>query len=720
MKLFTGFILALLISAAMFADTFARDTTTVTVLKTGKFGGDVRGIDFVDANTGYAVGDGTNSVFATNSFIAKTTDGGNTWANITPAQLTNRPWSVDFVNANTGIVSGYLGMIIRTTNGGVSWSASTTGVTANIYEVLMTSADTGYGCGALSSVVLKTIDGGQNWTSISVTGTNTRYGILSSGSANVWICGTSGNTIKTTDGGGSWTTVTITGSPTCYEIIRTGTDFWVFGSSNQVYRSTDAGSSYGLVFDNGSRSIYSASSFGTSNFFAVGADGLNYRSTNGGTMIDSVLLNPFTGQTSRGVYMKSAADIIVGSDMGNIFRTTNGGVTWDNKESANRMYAVDFLNTNFGVAVGFAGMVFKTTNGGTTWQNMPSGSIYELYDVQVFDPNTFYIAAAVGRFYVTTNGGSAFIERQLPSITGGAAKSLYFFNTNTGFCVGEMGQAYRTTDAGLSWTSNFSWGTSFNNMEDVYFVDNNTGFITGERGRFIKSTDAGLTWDSTGIDGPNLTTMWEMDWLNAATGFMGSTDGCIFKTSNGGANWILLNDTAGMSSVDVIDIDAADTGRGLAVSELGYVFKQVSQTQWVRERTISMPFGSAENLWGVDFVGSATAYVSGYYGTIYRLDVTAFTGIGNNSMPLVYSLAQNYPNPFNPSTVIKFSIPESQIVNLKIFDILGREVVSLVNGKLNPGSHEIEWDARNYPSGVYFYKLSSAGFTDTKKMILVK
>jgi len=73
------------------------------------------------------------------------------------------------------------------------------------------------------------------------------------------------------------------------------------------------------------------------------------------------------------------------------------------------MYAVDFLNANTGVAVGFSGMVFKTTNAGLNWVNLPSGSIYEMYDVQMFDANTFYIAAASGRFYVTTNGGTTFI-----------------------------------------------------------------------------------------------------------------------------------------------------------------------------------------------------------------------------------------------------------------------------------------------------------------------
>jgi photosystem II stability/assembly factor-like uncharacterized protein len=717
MKRFALLVLALVILTGA---SYSADTSVVSILKSGKFGGDVRGIDFINATTGFAVGDGTNTVAPTNSFIAKTTDGGNTWVNISPAVLTNRPWQVDFINATTGLVCGYGGMILRTTNAGTNWTVSTTPNTSNIYEVVMVSTDTGYACGALSAAILKTVDGGVTWSSVAVTGTNTRYGIAFAPGGLVWISGTSGNVIRSTDNGGTWSTTTITGSPTCYDIIRVGSDLWAFSSSNGVFRSTDAGASFTLVFDNGSRAIYGASVFGTTNFIAVGTDGLNYRSTNAGTSFDSTALTLFTGQTSRGVYMKSATDIIVGGDMGNIFRSTNGGTSYYNVESANRMYAVDFLNANTGVAVGFSGMVFRTTNAGANWVNLPSGSSLEMYDVQMFDANTFYIAAATGRFFVTTNGGANFIERPLPNITSGATKTIWFHNQNTGFAAGEMGNIYSTTDAGVTWTSVYSWGTSFNNFEDIYFVNTSTGYATGERGRFIKTSDGGATWDSTGIDGPNLNIMWEMDWLNATTGFMASTSGCIFKSTNAGANWVLLNDTAGMSGVDVIDIEVVDTGRGFAVAEQGYVFKQKTQSQWVTERQLVTSFGSEENLWGIDFAGNSTAYVSGYYGTIYRLDITSTVGVTGNTTPLVYSLNQNYPNPFNPSTVINFTIPEAQVVKLRVFDVLGREVAQLVNTKMNAGSYDIEWNAKNITSGVYFYKLEAGNYTDVKKMILVK
>jgi len=90
------------------------------------------------------------------------------------------------------------------------------------------------------------------------------------------------------------------------------------------------------------------------------------------------------------------------------------------------------------------------------------------------------------------------------------------------------------------------------------------------------------------------------------------------------------------------------------------------------------------------------------------------------NVPSGYSLLQNYPNPFNPSTNIGFRIVAFGMVSLKIYDILGREVAILVNEQMKPGSYEISWDATNYASGMYFYKLSTGNFVETKKMVLIK
>lgn len=97
-----------------------------------------------------------------------------------------------------------------------------------------------------------------------------------------------------------------------------------------------------------------------------------------------------------------------------------------------------------------------------------------------------------------------------------------------------------------------------------------------------------------------------------------------------------------------------------------------------------------------------------------------FVGIVNQNQPAEYSLGQNYPNPFNPSTKVNFSIVNSGFVNVSVYDISGKLISNLVNQNLKSGSYEYEWNAKDYPSGVYFYRITTPGFIDTKKMILVK
>jgi hypothetical protein len=120
---------------------------------------------------------------------------------------------------------------------------------------------------------------------------------------------------------------------------------------------------------------------------------------------------------------------------------------------------------------------------------------------------------------------------------------------------------------------------------------------------------------------------------------------------------------------------------------------------------------------------------SSYYSNVWDFK-TSVTGIKpiSSAIPLNYKLYENYPNPFNPSTKIKFSIPLSPLsergvggfVTLIIYDLLGREVITLVNEQLNPGTYEVTFDGSALSSGLYFYRITSGDFTDVKKMMLIK
>jgi hypothetical protein len=85
-----------------------------------------------------------------------------------------------------------------------------------------------------------------------------------------------------------------------------------------------------------------------------------------------------------------------------------------------------------------------------------------------------------------------------------------------------------------------------------------------------------------------------------------------------------------------------------------------------------------------------------------------------------YSLSNNYPNPFNPSTTISYSVPEIEFVTLKVYDVLGNEIATLVKEEKPAGNYEVEFTAINLPSGIYFYRLQAGSFIETMKMVLMK
>jgi plastocyanin len=89
-------------------------------------------------------------------------------------------------------------------------------------------------------------------------------------------------------------------------------------------------------------------------------------------------------------------------------------------------------------------------------------------------------------------------------------------------------------------------------------------------------------------------------------------------------------------------------------------------------------------------------------------------------VPANYNLSQNFPNPFNPITNIKFDIPKSTIVKLVVYDMTGKQAALLFDGELSAGSYNVDWDASNFPSGVYFYRLSASDFSQAKKLVLAK
>lgn len=187
-------------------------------------------------------------------------------------------------------------------------------------------------------------------------------------------------------------------------------------------------------------------------------------------------------------------------------------------------------------------------------------------------------------------------------------------------------------------------------------------------------------------------------------------DSCVIETStDAGATWTRL---IGMYQSTALSSGVNSTPIMSTVSSTSQFTPTASQ--WAT-KIYEMPIGTNR----VRFIAK-----SGYGNNLYIDDITSGgpTGIGTplTLTPDKFELLQNYPNPFNPATKISFSIPKQSFVSLKVFDMLGREVAQIVNQELTPNVYSFDFNGANLSSGVYFYKLEAVGFSDVKRMMLIK
>ena len=210
-------------------------------------------------------------------------------------------------------------------------------------------------------------------------------------------------------------------------------------------------------------------------------------------------------------------------------------------------------------------------------------------------------------------------------------------------------------------------------LYSVHLADNNTGWAVGEGGTILKTTDGGIDWNSQ-ISGATERLL-SVHFTNNNTGWIVGWSGTILKTTDGGTNWNF-------------------------------------QTS-----------GSTSRLYSVHFTDQNTGWAVGGRGTILKTTnggVTSVEDENSFNQPKDFLLSQNYPNPFNPTTIIKYQIPEISFVTIKIYDVLGNEIASVVNEEKSEGSYEVEFDGKKLTSGIYFYRLQADTYVETRKMVLIK
>ena len=512
----------------------------------GGTGGGFTSICFPDFNTGYAmdrIGD-----------IVKTTDGGLTWTRHPIVPVLPYLNSVFFTSVNTGYVAGYngRGVIIKTINGGETWDTLSCAVKTSLTSVFFTDSTTGYVVGG-NGTILKTINAGVTWAmdttglgnlgvwddfqSIFFTDANTGY-VAGPNYGN-----NSGKILKTVNAGTTWA------------VIPTG----ITSGFNAVF-FPDADTGYALS---------------ATTIFKTTNAGLNWSSLSKGTAQPNM---------TSVFFPDSATGYAVGTPMGNYpsvyLKTTNGGRNWTSLPNAPgfMVNSVFFTDNHTGYVVDFNGHIYKTKNGGNNWSTLSSGTTYPLYSVFFLDANTGFIAGGDpynmtnpgGIILKTTDAGVTWTKTVLPYVL----NSVYFPDPGTGYAVGykltdHSGAVIKTTDGGATW--NFIARLGNSPLYSVFFTDSITGFVVGTY-LISRTKDGGATWGGGGVGGGygGRGVCKSVYFPTPNKGYVVDDQGGILKTNDGGNNWSY--DSSGTIN-PLSAVFFTDSLTGYVVGENGTILK---------------------------------------------------------------------------------------------------------------------------------------------------
>ncbi len=405
----------------------------------------------------------------------------------------------------------------------------------------------------------------------------------------------------------------------------------------------------------------------------------------------------------------------------------NCSYSWATQTSGvtNLLQAVWAPTSSICWAAGAAATVRKTTDGGTTWTNAnpnPGVITGDVYNIWALDANTAILTTSPGATFIyrTTNGGTNWT--QVFTQTGGFIDAIVMSSATLGYAygdpVGARWSLWKTTDGGATWDSTGMYlaqvGTEagWNNAMSV--VGTNIWFGTNNT-KVYHSTNGGLTGSWTaGVTTGNVSTYGV--WFTSATN--GMCAGTIAqKTTDGGTTWTNAGTVGGAGNMT--SIGGSGTNFWLTRGNNTYGTTDFGTT-WT-----GTGYTGTAALWATSITNNPNGCLGGWSvgatGTIVKLTGNPVGIVNtNNQIPNEYRLAQNYPNPFNPTTNFIFALPKAGNVDLRVYDVLGREVETIVSEFKSAGSYTVEFNASNLTSGVYFYTLRTDDFTATKKMVLIK
>jgi photosystem II stability/assembly factor-like uncharacterized protein len=708
----------------------------------------INDIEFLNENVGFAVNSGGS--------ILMTTDGGETWK-IKAHYQRNTFSEIKFINSETGFAISPHSYIdddisfVFTTDGGLTWHQSNTYM-GDALTFLPVSESSILKSSINEGTISKLDNFFGNWEEVyripffMDTDVSVPYGdivqfthllsgrILALGSS--WRAKNSGVIsdslsfiLKSDDLGNSWDTLWCDLPYTCqaFSFINDSIG-WLGAEGDRIYKTNNGGVKWSLQYEDTLENfpIKSISSPDNSNIFAVDGNGRVIYSANGGLEWEYSQVGQAKDYPFKINFLNSTKGFLAGLDSTsyNFWVTNDGGKNWErvSKSIRGNLRKIDFVSEHIGMGVG-DNCIYKTKDGGRIWNVSYSSQLEYFSGLDMLDSLNVW-AVSYDSLYKTTDGGKSWSSIRLNDQIR-LMRGVQFLDKDVGIIyeVWEKDSVYNyvTTDGGKIWKqypiNNNQFVTSFNKMK---FTDPGHLWFANQYGVWV-SKDTARTWEFNKIEN----SFYAFDFLDSLYGWvsLGQFRKMAY-TTDGGISWTDVEKPYPFQPEDVfIYGEGSYMGNGIFSLVSGYGGSLV-RFQKGESFVSQIPTYTGNPLYSFASFRSGNLlhiWVAGSGMTVLHYeDYVSDVNESKIKKELSYNLSQNYPNPFNPSTIISYSIPKESFVDLKVFDILGREIAELVKEQKAAGKYSVQFDGTNLSSGVYFYSITAGNYHQTKKMILTK
>ena len=554
----------------------------------------IRGVHFVDSNRGWAVGNG--------GVLRTTADGGTTW-NAPPIITGESLHDIHFVGTDNGWAVGDNGAIIRTTNGGTTWSNSTSGITLDLRGIHFSGPGRpGWAVGVGGTIINTPSPNGQ-WSAQTSGVTETLNDVYFIDANRGWAVGAGGTILGTVNRGATWSVLDSGVSTPLNSVHFIDSDQgWAAGSNGLILTTNNGGATWSNQSTPGTQSLFGIHFTDSGRGWAVGNN--------------EIILHGIFSDTQPPLLIDDTPDIDL--NIGTLLLEFNETIN----ASATVLSGITITDSKGKNNIVLTGATLPSSDSNTLEISLKESqrlSILLLMDgpntpLQI-DVSATAISDSVGnKFAGITNEQMSLLdalyilewEQQGANITVNRLLGAHFVNTTLGWAVGNNGTRTTTNDGGTTWSAGTVGVT--NHMRDVYFLNSNRGWAVGNGGELRITTDLGRTWNQQST--PTTNDLFGIHFINSNNGWAVGNDGTVIRTTNGGTTWsVSSSDT----TMDLRSVHFSGPGRpGWAVGAGGTIINTPSPDgQWSVQTS-----GVTETLNDVYFIDANRGWAVGAGGTI--------------------------------------------------------------------------------------------------------